>query len=256
MKLIILIGLLLSVTAVAPKSIEQKAAGIAEQRARQLDQGPATFESRDENGEEQRLQKMLRIRQAVQEADSEQAEREAADPQADTSRQDGFWDSVGSIGNSIVNTGKNIGNSIVNTGKNIVNKGKNFIDNKVRSHVEKFLKSDMAKELRECLWAEKDVMEAGISAIMEQIKEKLNLGEEELVQAKREAADPQADTSRQDFFNKKNADEEKAPKCFLENVSLEKIGDYIIEKSGLGLKRSKWEEVPEEEVLEEEVAEE
>ena len=31
--------------------IEQKAAGIAEQRARQLDQGPATFESRDENGE-------------------------------------------------------------------------------------------------------------------------------------------------------------------------------------------------------------
>jgi len=70
MKLIILIGLLLSVTAVAPKSIEQKAAGIAEQRARQLDQGPATFESRDENGEEQVLQKMLRIRQAVQEADS------------------------------------------------------------------------------------------------------------------------------------------------------------------------------------------
>jgi len=82
MKLIILIGLLLSVTAVAPKSIEQKAAGIAEQRARQLDQGPATFESRDENGEEQVLQKMLRIRYAVQEADSEliQAEREAADP--------------------------------------------------------------------------------------------------------------------------------------------------------------------------------
>merc|ERR1711962_1214403 len=103
MKLIILIGLLLSVTAVAPKSIEQKAAGIAEQRARRLDQGPATFESRDENGEkkssesnsrddrrasdsswmipiylstwtpgalEQVLQKMLRIRQAVQEADS------------------------------------------------------------------------------------------------------------------------------------------------------------------------------------------
>jgi len=67
MKMIILIGLFLSVITVEPKSIQRKkAAGNAEQRARQLDQGSATVEDRDENGEEQVLQKMLRIRQAVQ----------------------------------------------------------------------------------------------------------------------------------------------------------------------------------------------
>merc|ERR1719370_1215915 len=44
----------------------EKAAGNAEHLARQLDQGSATVEDRDENGEEQVLQKMLRIRQAVQ----------------------------------------------------------------------------------------------------------------------------------------------------------------------------------------------
>merc|ERR1711962_735383 len=65
MKMIILIGLFLSVITVEPKSIQRKkAAGNAEQRARQLDQGSATVEDRDENGEEQVLQKMLRIRQA------------------------------------------------------------------------------------------------------------------------------------------------------------------------------------------------
>merc|ERR1711872_868756 len=71
MKMIILTGLLLlSVITVEPKSVQrEKAAGNAEQRARQLDQGAATFESRDKNEEEQvrklqTLQKMLRIRQA------------------------------------------------------------------------------------------------------------------------------------------------------------------------------------------------
>jgi len=253
MKLIILIGLLLSVTAVAPKSIEQKAAGIAEQRARQLDQGPATFESRDENGEEQVLQKMLRIRQAVQEADSEliQAEREAADPQADF---------------------------------NLMEVAQNFIGVDIKSHVEKFLNSDMAKGLKNCfIAAGKDVMEAGISAITEQIEETLkNPGSllktakgifggilggkedgqeafkkamEELVQAKREAADPHTKTSRQDFdlsgftsglfgSDEENSDEEnsimeQAMKCMTGNVSPKKIMNYIIEKNGLGLKRSK-----------------
>merc|ERR1711962_1335966 len=67
MKMIILIGLFLSVITVEPESIHrEKAAGNAEQRARQLDQGSATVEDRYENGEEQVLQKMLRIRQAVQ----------------------------------------------------------------------------------------------------------------------------------------------------------------------------------------------
>jgi len=69
MKMIILIGLLLSVITVAPKSIQQKAEGNVET----LDQGPAeiknreepaTLESRNENGEEQvqkrrKLQKNL-----------------------------------------------------------------------------------------------------------------------------------------------------------------------------------------------------
>merc|ERR1711872_848488 len=71
MKLIILTGLLLlSVITLEPKLIQrEKAAGNAEQRARQLDRGPATFESRDKNAEEQVLQKMrnmrkMRIRQA------------------------------------------------------------------------------------------------------------------------------------------------------------------------------------------------
>merc|ERR1712055_38360 len=67
MKMIILIGLFLSVITVEPKSIQrEKAAGNAEHLARQFDQGSATVEDRDENGEEQVLQKMLRIRQAVQ----------------------------------------------------------------------------------------------------------------------------------------------------------------------------------------------
>merc|ERR1712114_11643 len=106
MNKIILIGLFLSVITVELKSIQrEKAAGNAEERERQLDQESATFESRDENGEEQvqklqKLQKMLRIQQAVQEANSSQAkeneqeafenameelmqaEREAADPQS------------------------------------------------------------------------------------------------------------------------------------------------------------------------------
>jgi len=241
MKLIILIGLLLSVTAVAPKSIEQKAAGIAEQRARQLDQGPATFESRDENGEEQVLQKMLQIRYAVQEADSEliQAKREAADPQADTSRQDFPF----------------------------IN---NFIENGIKSTfgdlgkpVEKFLNSDMAKGLKNCfIVAGKGVMKAGISAITEQVEEKLlkdykakgvkkiegifggkgneqeafKKAMEELVQAKREAADPHTKTSRQDNIL---SVKEKAMKCITDDVSMEKNVNYIIEKNGLGLKRSK-----------------
>jgi len=82
MKMIILIGLFLSVITVEPKSIQRKkAAGNAEQRARQLDQGSATVEDRYENGEEQVLQKMLRIRQAVQlqAADSVEKIMQAAD---------------------------------------------------------------------------------------------------------------------------------------------------------------------------------
>jgi len=80
--MIILIGLFLSVITVEPKSIQRKkAAGNAEQRARQLDQGSATVEDRYENGEEQVLQKMLRIRQAVQlqAADSVEKIMQAAD---------------------------------------------------------------------------------------------------------------------------------------------------------------------------------
>merc|ERR1712212_938385 len=51
MKMIILIGLLLSVITVESKSIQRKrAAGNAEKRARQMDQGPASFKA-DENEE-------------------------------------------------------------------------------------------------------------------------------------------------------------------------------------------------------------
>merc|ERR1711872_498343 len=74
MNKIILIGLFLSVITVELKSIQrEKAAGNAEQRAKQLDQESATFESRDENGEGQVLQKLLRTRQLeqLQEANSE-----------------------------------------------------------------------------------------------------------------------------------------------------------------------------------------
>merc|ERR1719283_387612 len=49
----------------APRSPAcQKCGKRAEQRARQLDQGPATFESQDKNAEEQVLEKILRTRQA------------------------------------------------------------------------------------------------------------------------------------------------------------------------------------------------
>jgi len=70
MNKIILIGLFLFVITVEPKSIQrEKVAGNAEQRASQVDQGAATLESRDKNGEEhvqklQTLQKMMQIRQA------------------------------------------------------------------------------------------------------------------------------------------------------------------------------------------------
>merc|ERR1712114_169013 len=73
MNKIILIGLFLSVITVELKSLQrEKAAGNAEQRERQLDQESATFESRDENGEGQVLQKLLRSRQLeqLQEANS------------------------------------------------------------------------------------------------------------------------------------------------------------------------------------------
>jgi len=87
MNKIILIGLFLSVITVELKSIQrEKAAGNAEPKARQLDQGPATLESRNENGEEQVLQKVLRIRQAVHEANlvddakSNKVDRQSGDP--------------------------------------------------------------------------------------------------------------------------------------------------------------------------------
>jgi len=149
----------------------------------------------------------------------------------------------------------------------------NFIGIDIKSHVEEFLNSDMAKGLKNCfIAAGNDVMEAGISAITEQIEETLkNPGSllktakgifgqeafkkamEELVQAKREAADPHTKTSRQDFgfdlsglfgSEEENSDEEnsiteKAMKCMKDEVSPKKIVNYIIEKNGLGLKRSK-----------------
>merc|ERR1711872_8969 len=116
MNKIILIGLSLSVITVELKSMKrEKAAGNAEQPARQLDQKSATFESREENGEEQvqklqKLQKMLRIQQELM-----QAEREAADPQSDTSRQDflsGLW-------NKAKKTLKSVGEAVVPTLLNI-----------------------------------------------------------------------------------------------------------------------------------------
>merc|ERR1712112_167592 len=130
MKMIILIGLFFSLFTVAPKSIQQKAAGNAEQRARQLDEGPATLESWDENGEEQvlKVKKMLQIRQAVQEADSEliQAEREAADPQADTGRQD-WWPFGGSDEENSVsdfqNTAKWLKKCLKAAGKDVMKSG-------------------------------------------------------------------------------------------------------------------------------------
>jgi len=74
MKLIIpiLIGLLLSVITVESKSIQrEKAAGNAEQRARQLDQGPASFEA-DENEEDGKTMQAA--------GEPQEAMREAARP--------------------------------------------------------------------------------------------------------------------------------------------------------------------------------
>merc|ERR1712087_1086022 len=60
MKMIILIGLLLSVITAESKSIQrEKAAGNAEKRARQMDQGPASFEA-DENEESRRSASLRR----------------------------------------------------------------------------------------------------------------------------------------------------------------------------------------------------
>jgi len=86
MNKIILIGLFLSVITVELTSIQrEKAAGNAEPKARQLNQGPATFESRNENGEWQVLQKVLQIRQAIHEANLQQDNKEN---QGDVEKQD------------------------------------------------------------------------------------------------------------------------------------------------------------------------
>lgn len=260
--MIVLICLLLSVITVAPKSIQQKAAGNAEQRARKLDEGPATLESWDKNGEEQVLQKMLQIRQ---EADSEliQAEREAADPQADTSRQDWLFGFGGS---------------------DEENSDEENLVSKFQRYAEEFLNSDTGKGLKKCLEAAgEDVLKAGISWMKKQFKEKLGLKRsrdqeieqsqakeneqeafnkvmEELIQAEREAADPQTNLRQQGFvwdtikgaakgFLSGNSDEEnpdeensvmdhgkdimdKAMKCASEHVSAEKLFIWGMGKLG------------------------
>jgi len=143
MKMIILIGLLLSVITVAPKSIQQKAEGNAET----LDQGPAeiknregpaTLESRNENGEEQvqkrqKLQKILRTRQSQAKENEQEAFKkamieelvraaiEAADPESHTSRQD--WPSW----NDMKSKAKSIAKSIASGAKSGFSKAKSFV---------------------------------------------------------------------------------------------------------------------------------
>jgi len=133
MKMIILIGLLLSVITVAPKSIQQKAEGNVET----LDQGPAeiknreepaTLESRNENGEEQvqkrrKLQKILRTRQSQAKENEQEAFKkamieellraaiEAADPESHTSRQDFSWKDVKSWGSNAWKKAKSWGSN-------------------------------------------------------------------------------------------------------------------------------------------------
>jgi len=151
MKKIILIGFLLSVITVQPKSIQQKAAGNAEQPSKQFDQGPATFESRDENVEEQvqklqKLQKMLQMRQEL-----EQVEREAADPESDTSRQDGWF---GDAWNYVKDTGKKVWNSAKNLAKKVWNSAKDM-----KRILMNYLNSEEGLPLKNCM------MEAGVDAV-------------------------------------------------------------------------------------------
>jgi len=141
MKMIILIGLLLSVITVAPKSIQQKAEGNVET----LDQGPAeiknreepaTLESRNENGEEQvqkrrKLQKILRTRQSQAKENEQEAFKkamieellraaiEAADPESHTSRQDFSWKDVKSWGSNAWKKAKSWGSSVISGAKSI-----------------------------------------------------------------------------------------------------------------------------------------
>jgi len=145
MKMIILIGLLLSVITVAPKSIQQKAEGNVET----LDQGPAeiknreepaTLESRNENGEEQvqkrrKLQKILRTRQSQAKENEQEAFKkamieellraaiEAADPESHTSRQDFSWKDVKSWGSNAWKKAKSWGSSAISGAKSFISSG-------------------------------------------------------------------------------------------------------------------------------------
>jgi len=151
MKKIILIGFLLSVITVQPKSIQQKAAGNAEQPSKQFDQGPAMFESRDENVEEQvqklqKLQKMLQMRQELV-----QVEREAADPESDTSRQDGWF---GDAKEWVKNTAKKAWNGAKNLGKTLLTGAKD-----IKRILMNYLNSEEGLPLKNCM------MEAGVDAV-------------------------------------------------------------------------------------------
>jgi len=148
MKMIILIGLLLSVITVAPKSIQQKAEGNVET----LDQGPAeiknreepaTLESRNENGEEQvqkrrKLQKILRTRQSQAKENEQEAFKkamieellraaiEAADPESHTSRQDFSWKDVKSWGSNAWKKAKSWGSSAISGAKSFISSAKSI----------------------------------------------------------------------------------------------------------------------------------
>jgi len=258
MKMIILIGLFFSLFTVAPKSIQQKAAGNAEQRARQLDEGPATLESWDENGEEQvlKVKKMLQIRQAVQEADSEliQAEREAADPQADTGRQD-WWPFGGSDEensdeenldeeNSVSdfqNTAKGLKKCLKAAGKDVMKSGIKWMKEQLNAKYGQRVSGKGLSGFVDLLFGPRD-QEIEQSQAKGNEQEAFKKAMEELIQAEREAADPQTNLRQQDILDTIK--------------SVFGCGkNWVQEKFGLGLKRSKGEEVPEEEVPEE-VAEE
>merc|ERR1711872_965130 len=175
MKKIILIGFLLSAITVQPKSIQQKAAGNAEQPSKQFDQGPATFESRDENVEEQvqKLQKMLQMRQELV-----RVEREAADPESDTSRQDwspsDAWKSVKNTVKKGWNGAKNLAKTGWNGFKNVAKKGLNALKD-IKSKLENYLNSEEGLPLKNCMkQAGEDAVESMVNTLKKVAMEKLS----------------------------------------------------------------------------------
>merc|ERR1711872_576606 len=231
MKKIILIGFLLSVITVQPKSIQQKAAGNAEQPSKQFDQGPATFESRDENVEEQvqklqklqKLQKMLQMRQVLV-----RVEREAADPESDTSRQDGwFGNMVGDAWNTVKNTGKALWN-IVGILRNYLNSEAGLPLKNCMKEAGVYDLDSMISELKKVAMEKLSSLfgkrskdqEIQLSQAEEKEQEVLNKAMEELIQMERE----EASSIRQDGWFGEDSDEDSdEPKTNLKTMLKTKL---------------------------------